>query len=129
MTDYDLLPKTSLDGVRFYGDSMAPIQRGQSQQTERHGVLTGGSPASNSTGLEPGEIRIRGTWLGSDAKALADRLRAIFDDPDTETVTIDTVGTTTEFDGDYRLADDETIEQIVAGNDAAYRYQLTLIEL
>jgi len=74
MTDYDILPKTALDGVRLYGDSMQPIQRGQTHQAERHAVISGGSPASNSTGLDPGQIRMAGTWLGSDAKALASEL-------------------------------------------------------
>lgn len=135
MTDYDLTPIDSqLDGVRLYGDSMKPIARGQTHEAERHAVIEGGAPTSDSDGLEPGQIGLRGTWLGATAGTLADRLRAIINDPDVTTVSIDGVdgsGTsiTTPYDGDYRIADSATVEQVIPGRDEAWEYRLTLIEL
>lgn len=129
MTNYDIVPvNSSLSGVRLYGDSMDPIARGQTRVAERHPVIQGGTPASDSDGLEPGEISLSGTWLGSDATTLADRLRSIFDDPDVDLVDVDAVGETSDIDGRYRLADESLVEQVVPGDDTAYRYQLTLIE-
>jgi len=128
MTNYDLLPiNSALPGVRLYGDSMQAIRRGQNQVAERHANVTG-STGSTSDGLQPGEVRLSGTWLGSDAKALADRLRAIVDDIDVEEVSIDSVNTTTELDGDYRLADEQTIERVATETDAAWRYEIRLLE-
>lgn len=129
MTNYDILPVNSaLSGVRLYGDSMDPIARGQTRVAERHRVIQGGTPQSDSDGLGPGEISLAGTWLGADAAALADRLRSIIDNPDIDLVDVDAVGETADIDGRYRLADESLVEQVVPGDDTAYRFQLTLIE-
>ena len=128
MTDYDVnaVGKT-LDTVRLYGDSLDPIRRGQRHQTVRHDVIDGATPSSDSNGLEPGEIRLAGRWVGADAATLADRLRTILNDPDITEVDVTTVTGSSEIDGRYRLTDEEVVERLT-DSDAAWRYELTLIE-
>lgn len=135
MTNYDLTPVGSdKDGVRLYGDSMEPIVRGQKHAVTRHAPQLGGTPSSDFEGLEPGEIGIRGTWAGSDASDLADRLRSIVNDEsitDVELQAVDDDGTDVDspHDGTYRIADNAEVTQPVAGRDEVWEYTLTLTEL
>lgn len=134
-TNYDVTPagKTS-PVVRLYGDSMEPIERAQKHVAERHAVIAGATPASDSNGLQPGEEGFRGFWFGSDAATLATRLRdKIIDDPDVERVDVQAVddsGTnvSSPYNGTYRIADAATVGQPAPGTDTLWRYDLRLIE-
>lgn len=134
MTNYDIHPLDSdLPGVRLYGDSLEPLTRNQTHVAERHSVIEGATPSSDSDGIQPGDVTFQGTWLGADAAALADRLREILDDPSVTRVQVDGVdesGTSvnTPYDGEYRIADQTAVEQTVPGRDEAWDYGITLIE-
>lgn len=134
MTNYDVTPVGStLSPVRLYGDSMELVPRSQPHNSERHAVIAAGGTASDSAGIEPGDVLFRGTWLGSDAGALADRWRAILDDTSIEEVDVQAVDNsgadvTSSYNGRYRLAEEQTLEQIIPGDESAYRYQINLLE-
>jgi len=137
MTNYDLVPADSSvnPGVRCYGDSLQPITRRQ-----RHGTAPDGdtfepdvTPTTAADGLAPGQIAFTGQWLGSDAAALADRLRTIASDPDTTELSVQAVDDSgTDIDdpvnGTYVIAQEISVEQVVPGSDAAYSYDITLSE-
>lgn len=131
----DVVPtSTPPPGVRLYGDSMEPIERRQTTQVERHETLIdGGAPTSDTESLGPGDVVFRGTWLGADASALADRLRAILNDDDSFRVDVqarDQQGNavSSRYNGTYRLADESIVRQSAAGIDEAWEYRLILIE-
>jgi hypothetical protein len=136
MTNFDVVPDSGVNaGVRLYGDSMEPLPRRQTHEGERQAVIGGGTPTSGSDGLEPGAVTFRGTWLGTDASALAERLRAMADDPGTQTVTVqarDSTGSSvsSSYNGSYRILGDGAIKvkRTTAGSDLAYEYSIQLTE-
>lgn len=139
MTNYDLVPADSSvnPGVRCYGDSLDPLSRAQGHDAVIESMLAGAEPTTASDGLEPADIRFRGRWLGSDAAALAQRLRAIADDPGTTQLSVQAVDETGSdiadpINGTYLIGGPETgaivVEQVVAGRDSAWEYDVPLIE-
>jgi hypothetical protein len=134
MPDYDLTPAGGGTTIRLYEESLDEIPRQQVHGVERHGTIEGAAPESNSTGREPGEIRLRGHWLGADAAAIADAFRAdILDDSTVERVDVQAVdgsGTAvaSRYNGTYRIADDTRVDRVVAQSDANWRYAIILIE-
>lgn len=135
MTDYDLVPADSSinAGVRAYGDSLKPLTRKQ-----RHGAATETfepdvTPVTAPDGLAPGQVNFNGQWLGSDASALADRLREIANDAGTSELSVqavDSAGNTVSepVNGTYVIAEEIVVEQVVPGNDAAWSYDVLLSE-
>ena len=135
MTDYDLVPNDSSinPGVRCYGDSLKPLTRKQ-----RHGAATETfepdvTPVTAADGLAPGQVGFNGQWLGSDAAALADRLREIANDAGTSELTVQAVDSAGNnvadpVNGTYVIDEAISVEQVVPGNDAAWSYDITLSE-
>jgi hypothetical protein len=136
MTNYDVIPQDSaLSKVRLYGDSLEVLE----PRTQRHAVtrfaeegggLANGTPApSDTAGIEPGDLILRGDWVGADAAALAERLIDIFDDTSvTEVEVARTDADSDDIEGTYRIGERAQVGQIVAGDDSAYEYTLQLIE-
>lgn len=131
----DVVPtSTPPPGVRLYGDSMEPIERRQETSVERHAtVVNGGAPTSDTESLAPGDLVLRGTWLGADASALADRLRVILDDEDVTQVTVQVRdqqanAVSSRYNGTYRLADESVVTQSATGIEEAWDYRIILVE-
>lgn len=120
--------------VVLYEDSLEIEARTQRHQVERHGVIEGGTPASDSDGLEPGVLPIHGFWLGTEAESIATRLIDDFlDDPSVERVDLQAVndnGTnvSSPHNGTYRLSDDEEVRQRVGTEAECWEYRLRLTE-
>lgn len=137
MTNYDITPNGSATPlVRLYDDSLDVIDRDQLQATEKHAVIEGGTPDSDTDGLEPGEIRFRGYWFGSDAETLAvDRLQnGIIDDSSVTQVDVQAVddagsNVTSPRNGIYRLTDQLSVRQVSPATPNAWEYDLRLIEV
>jgi len=133
MTDYKLRPAGTTDYVLKLRDhSLDPPGRSQRTTTERHDQLSG-TPSSTTTGLEPGEIRFRGYWWGSDAETIANNLRDEILNTQSvnrvEVQAVDSAGNdiSDPFNGTYRLTDDGTTRRTgESGN--GYYYELRLIE-
>jgi hypothetical protein len=134
MPDYDLTPAGGGTTIRLYEESLDDIPRQQAHGVERHGTIAGGAPTSDSTGLEPGEIRFRGHWLGADAAAIADAFQTdILDDSTVERVDVQAVddsgaAVASRYNGTYRIADETRVDRVVAQSDANWRYSIILIE-
>jgi len=134
MTDYDLVPNDSaLDGVRCYGDSLGPLTREQEHGAAIETFEPEVAPTTAADGLAPGQINFNGQWLGSEASALADRLRSIAADAGTTELTVQAVDSAGNnvadpVNGTYVIAEDISVEQVVPGKDVAYSYDITLSE-
>jgi hypothetical protein len=106
------------------------VARSQTHNVDRHGTIEGSGIAEpGDQGLQPGELQLRGYWLGSSASDLADRLRAILDDATVRKVDLSTVGTTSRYDGTYRIAEKSAVGQVAPGRDGAWEYSIRLIEI
>jgi len=135
MPDYRLTPAGETSPtVTLYSESMKDIPRRQTHNIERHDTIKGAAPGSGSAGLNPGEIRFDGLWLGASAASIADTFRNDFvDDP---TVTrldvqaIDDSGTfiSSRYNGTYRIAEETRVDKSVAHSDRNWRYRILLIE-
>jgi len=141
MVNYDLTPEgSSTPKVRLYSDAFRyPIVRKQRNQTSELGISNQGTPSTEYESLKPGDILIRGDFLGADAKTLAiARLRdGIFDDESVETVDLQGVNNSgnnvsAPFNGTYTLLDKSRVEQLtsIKATDGinAYRYRIMLSE-
>lgn len=134
MPNYDITPAGGGTTIRLYEESLADIPRRQVHGVERHDPIAGGAPASNSTGLEPGEIRFRGHWLGADAAAIADAFETdILDASTVERVDVQAVDASgsdvaSRYNGTYRIADETRVDRVVAQSEANWRYTIILIE-
>lgn len=133
VTNYDLVPNDSNvnAGVRCYGDSLEPLPHNQQRPADTVNVIEAGSPVTQSDGIGPPAVTFRGRWLGSKASDLADRLRTIANDPGTTELDVqgkDEQGNdvSTPYNHVHVIAGEITIEQVVPGNDAAWRYAIPL---
>lgn len=137
MTHFDLTPAGARSPkVRLYDDSLEIGARTQQHATEAAHVQSGGSDdhkRSTRTGLDPGVLPLHGYFLGSDAETLADRLRTIIDDLDTERVDLQAVddnGTNqaSPHNGTYRLTDNQELTQPDSTTTLVWEYRLRLME-
>jgi hypothetical protein len=80
--------------------------------------------------LQPGDRLLRGFWAGTDASALATRLRDSFiDDETVQNVRLEGRSTTTEFDGDYKLSGESEVKPAVPTDDRLWEFSVRLTEI
>lgn len=127
--DLDVTPAgASTPKIRLYRDSLDAVDLTQPHDAERHETIAGADPASDTKGIGPVDLVLRGEWVGTDASTLADRLESILDDQSVERVDVAGASKSTRYDGTYRLAEQPGDAQPAPQTDLLFSYELRLIK-
>jgi len=128
MDDLELTPAdSSSPEITLPKDSMGEVTRAQEHQIERHGA-TSGQPGSDTAGLEPGEIRLQGEWVGTDAQSYASDYKTILNNETIERVDVSGANSSTQYDGTYRISENARRPQPAPQTDLIFSYDIRLIE-
>jgi hypothetical protein len=128
MDDLELTPAgDSSPVVTLPKDSMGEVMRAQEHEVERHGA-TSGQPGSDFAGLKPGEIRLQGEWVGTNAESLASDYKTILNDETVDRVDVSGANSSTQYDGTYRISENARRPQPAPQTDLIYSYDIRLIE-
>jgi len=135
MPNFEISPDGSSatsDTVRLYDSLLQIVPYRQLQEAEQQVPANAVSGVTSGIGTAPPEIVFVGGWLGSDAKALADRLRnKIADDGGVQQVTVQAVDdsyndVTHRFNGTWTINGTIAIVQPDSRKDTFQRYEIPL---
>lgn len=134
MPNYDITPEgSSTPKIRLYDNALTKVPRSQENAAESPTMAQSAPPKSEPDGLAAAGVRFRGVWLGTDASALAERLRTMLNDESVGKVDVQAVdgtgnGTQSPYNGTYTLDGESRVEQTTPATDSAWEYDIRLTE-